>query len=87
MSIDGKRVTLQEVGESFDLIYDGKFFQEVWEHEKRKNTFNWNNRSSKHDAYQVHEYGKAVGAGLVPTSREKGSAVAMNIKMNMMDEE
>ena len=51
MSIDGKRVTLQEVGESFDLIYDGKFFQEVWEHEKRKNTFNWNNRSSKHDAY------------------------------------
>ena len=78
---------LQEVGDSFDLIHEGKFFQEVWEHEKRKNTFNWNNRSSKHDAYQVHEYGQAVGAGLVPTSREKGSAMAMNIKMTIMDEE
>ena len=33
------------------MIIDGKFFQELWEIEKRKNNFDWNNRATKHDAF------------------------------------
>ena len=47
---EGKRIVIQEVNDRFDLIYDGKFFQVLWENEKRKNTFDWSSRS-KHDAF------------------------------------
>ena len=41
MTIGGKRLTLQAVGDGFDLVYDGTMFNVLWEQEKRKNTFTW----------------------------------------------
>ena len=51
LEIEKCRLAIQEVNDSFDIVYDGKFFQELWEYEKRKHTFNWNNRNAKHDAF------------------------------------
>lgn len=72
---------MQEVGESFDIVYDGKFFQELWEYEKRKHTFNWNNRTSKHDAFQVKDFGASMSAVTKPTSREQDAELAMKMKI------
>ena len=69
------------------MISDGKFFQELWEIEKRKNNFDWNNRASKHDAFQVHDFGAVVGAGLKPTSREQGTTAALKMNIKIMEEE
>ena len=41
MNIGGKRVTIQTVGDGFDLTYEGTMFQVLWEQAKRKNTFTW----------------------------------------------
>lgn len=81
MNVHGKRITVQAVGDGFDLMYDGSMFQVLWEQEKRKNAFTWQNKNKRHDPFAVHEFGDKVDQVVKPTTREHGSAAAMNIQV------
>lgn len=79
MTVQGKRVTLQAVNDGFDLVFDGSMFQVLWEQEKRKNAFNWENKNKKHDPFEVHQYGNNVDRVVAPTTRDLGSKQAMDL--------
>lgn len=81
MQIHGKRVSIQAVGDGFDILYDGTMFQVLWEQEKRKNAFNWQNKNKRHDPFAVHEFGGTVDRVVAPTTREQGSAAAVNLQV------
>jgi len=81
MNVHGKRITVQTVGDGFDLMYDGSMFQVLWEQEKRKNAFTWQNKNKRHDPFAVHEFGDKVNQVVAPTTRERGTAAAMNIQV------
>ena len=85
MQVHGKRITIQSVNDGFDIVYDGTMFQVLWEQEKRKNAFTWQNKNSRHDPFAVHEYGNKVDKVVAPTTRERGSAAAVNLEV--MDRE
>lgn len=73
----GKRFTIQSVNDGFDIQYDGAFFQVLWESEKRKSQFNWDNQKKKHDPFAVRNFGENVNSVVAPTTREQGSAQAI----------
>ena len=79
MTLSGKRITIQAVNDGFDLVYDGTMFAVLWEQAKRKSTFTWENKNSRHDPYAVHEFGKTVDKVVAPTTREMGSKQAMEL--------
>ena len=81
MTIHGKRVTLQAVNDSFDLVFDGTMFQVLWEQEKKKNAFTWENKNRRHDPYAVHDFGDKVDRVVAPTTREAGSKQAINLQV------
>ena len=85
MQVHGKRVTIQSVNDGFDLVFDGTMFQVLWEQEKRKNAFTWQNKTTRHDPFAVHEFGNKVDKVTVPTTRERGTAAAVNLEV--MDRE
>ena len=85
MQVHGKRLTIQAVNDGFDLVYEGTMFQVLWEQEKRKNAFTWQNKNKRHDPFAVHEFGEAVDKVVAPTTREQGSKAAMQIQV--MDRE
>ena len=69
------------VGEaSFDLQYDGKLFGQMWEEDKRKSAFNWQNKDKKHDPYKAQTYGDKVETINKPTSREVGFSKSINMQ-------
>ena len=69
MPVHGKRITIQAVNDGFDIMYDGTMFQVLWEQEKRKNQFTWDNKNKKHDAFAVREFGATVDRVVAPTTR------------------
>lgn len=79
MTINGKRITIQAVNEGFDIMYDGTMFQVLWEQEKRKNAFTWDNKTKKHDAFAVHQFGANVDRVVAPTTRDQGSKAAIDL--------
>ena len=81
MNIHGKRVSIQAVGDGFDLLFDGTMFQVLWEQEKRKNAFTWQNKNKRHDPFAVHEFGGNVDKVVAPTTRDQGSAAAMHLQV------
>ena len=87
MTIHGKRVNLQAVNDGFDLVYDGTMFQVLWEQEKKKNAFTWENKNRRHDAFAVHEFGNTVDRVVAPTTREQGSKQAINLQVMHLDNE
>ena len=79
MTLGGKRITIQAVNDGFDIVYDGTMFAVLWEQAKRKNTFTWENKNSRHDPYAVHEFGGTVDRVVQPTTREQGTKAAMEL--------
>jgi len=69
-NLHGKRFTIQSVNDGFDIQYEGTFFQVLWESEKRKSQFNWDNKNKKHDAFTVRNFGENVDSVVAPTTRE-----------------
>ena len=80
MTLHGQRVTIQAVGDKFDVSYDGKLFAELWEAEKRKNQFTWSNKEKKHDPYQLSDFGNKWDAVSKPTSREVGFSKGLEVR-------
>ena len=70
MTLHGKRINLQAVNDSFDLLVDGSMFNVLWEQEKRKSQFTWDNKNKKHDPFAVHAFGDKVDRNVAPTTRE-----------------
>jgi len=68
--VHGQRVTIQAVNDTFDLVYEGNMFQVLWEQEKKKSSFNWENRNKRHDPFAVHDFGKNIDRVVAPTTRE-----------------
>lgn len=85
LTVEGLKVTIQAVGEGFDIVHDNTFFQVLWEQEKRKNQFSWESRQSKHDAFVAHSFGASFDHVVKPTTREQGTAEA--IELQLMNEE
>ena len=56
-------------------------FQVMWEAEKRKNAFTWENQKKRHDPFAVHEFGEKVNQVVAPTTREQGSKQAINLQV------
>lgn len=81
MQVHGKRLTIQAVNDGFDLVYEGTMFQVLWEQEKRKNAFTWQNKNKRHDPFAVHEFGEAVDKVVAPTTREQGTKAAQQIQV------
>ena len=79
MTLGGKRLTLQAVGDGFDLVYEGTMFNVLWEQEKRKNAFTWQNKDRKHDAFEVHTFGENVDRVVQPTTRDRGTKHAQQM--------
>ena len=79
MTLGGKRITLQAVGDGFDLVHEGVMFQVLWEAHKRKNAFTWENKNKKHDAFEVKNFGENVDRVVAPTTREVGTRQAMGL--------
>ena len=79
MQVHGKRITIQSVNDGFDLLFDGTMFQVLWEQEKRKNAFTWQNKNARHDPFAVREFGDNVDKVTAPTTRERGTAAAVNL--------
>ena len=73
MNVHGKRISIQSINDGFDLMYDGNMFQVLWEQEKRKNAFTWQNKDRKHDAFEVHAFGENVDRVVQPTTRDRGT--------------
>lgn len=67
------------VGESYDLQYDGKLFGMLWEQEKAKSSFNWQNKDKKHDAFKAHDFGQNLDSVNKPTSREVGFSKSIEV--------
>lgn len=55
-------------------------FQTLWEQEKRKSQFTWENRNKKHDAFAVHDFGQNVDRVVAPTTREADKRAAANLQ-------
>ena len=70
MTLLGKRLDIKAVNDSFDILYEGSMFQVLWEAEKRKNAFTWENQKKRHDPFAVHEFGDKVNQVVAPTTRE-----------------
>ena len=70
LTLGGKRVTIQAVNDGFDLVYEGTMFQVLWEQEKRKSAFTWENKNKRHDPFAVHDFGDKVSKVVAPTTRE-----------------
>ena len=71
----GKRFAIQTISTGFDLVYDGTQFQVLWQQEKRKNAFTWENKNKRHDPFEVRNFGENVDSVVAPTTREQASAV------------
>jgi hypothetical protein len=54
-------------------------FQVLWENEKRKSSFNWENKNKRHDPFAVHGFGENVDRVVAPTTREQGSRTAIDL--------
>ena len=80
-TIHGKRLTIQSINEGFDIMYDGTLFQVLWEQEKRKNSFSWDNKNKRHDPFAVRNFGENVDSVVAPTTREAGTAQAINLEV------
>ena len=81
ISLHGKRLTIQAVNDGFDLVYEGTMFQVLWEQEKRKNAFTWQNKNKRHDPFAVHDFGENVDRVVAPTTREQGTKEAVNLQV------
>ena len=79
MKIHDTRVNIQAVNEGFDLVHENNMFQVLWEQEKRKNQFNWQNRSKKQDAFAVKDFGQNMDRVVAPTTREQGTRTGNNL--------
>ena len=75
------------MNDSFELVYDGNMFNVLWEQEKRKNSFNWDNKARRHDPFEVHAFGDKVNKIMAPTTREAGSRAAMEMQALDMNRE
>ena len=62
-------------------------FQVLWEQEKRKSSFTWENKNKRHDPFEVHAFGDKVDKVVAPTTREGNSLQAMNLRVMAGEEE
>mmetsp|Transcript_43986 Transcript_43986/g.58353 ORF Transcript_43986/g.58353 Transcript_43986/m.58353 type:complete len:127 (-) Transcript_43986:1130-1510(-) len=85
MPLGGKRITLQAVNDGFDLVIDGTMFQVLWEQAKRKNTFTWESKNTRHDPFAVHAFGANIDKVVAPTTREHGTKAAMELGVMSRD--
>ena len=81
LTVHGVKVSIQAVNDGFDLVYDGNMFQVLWEQEKRKNAFTWQNKNKRHDPFAVHEFGENIDKVVAPTTRDQGTRAAVNIQV------
>ena len=75
------------MNDSFDIVYDGSMFQVLWEQEKRKNAFTWENKSKRHDPFAVHDFGDKVDKVVAPTTREQGTRQAVDLQVMAREED
>jgi len=69
----------------FDLVIDGTMFQVLWEQAKRKNTFTWESKNTRHDPFAVHAFGANIDKVVAPTTREHGTKAAMELGVMSRD--
>ena len=74
-----KDLQIRAVGESFEILVGGKTFSYLWEQEKQKSNFTWQDRSKKHDAFEAHSFGDQLNAVAKPTSREVNTQQAIEL--------
>ena len=60
-------------------------FQVLWEQEKKKNAFTWENKNRRHDAFAVHDFGNNVDRVVAPTTREQGTKQAINLQVMSLE--
>lgn len=87
MNIHGQKMMLQAVNDGFDIVFDGNMFQVLWEQEKRKSAFTWENKNKRHDPFAVHDFGDKVDKVVAPTTREQGKRQAIDLQVMSRREE
>jgi len=62
----------------------------LWEAEKRKSSFTWENKNRRHDPFAVHGFGENVDRVVAPTTRENlrvGSLRVMGVAISEEDKD
>ena len=75
--VDKREILICSRGDTYELQIDSKPFSQVWEREKTKKAFSWDNKERKHDPWEVNQFGSNL---------EVGHAASMSASVNYDEE-
>ena len=84
--VDKREILICSRGDTYELQIDSKPFSQVWEREKTKKAFSWDNKERKHDPWEVNQFGSNLDSVFAETSREVGHAASMSASVNYDEE-